>query len=428
MPIHTWSAARINKKFQEKAVSAVEIARSHLVAIEQQNEEIQAFVAYDAKQVLAQAEYLDQHFEQYREAPLAAVPFAVKDVIDSAYLPTSYGSIIYSGHIPGIEAACTQISQRRGAIMMGKVATGEFATQTPSAAKNPLRVTHTPGGSSSGSAAAVAAQMVPISFGTQTTGSIMRPAVYCGVAGYKPTFGLIGTAGVKTLSHTQDTVGLLGRSVHDLSFYLAGMFNSRPARPSADAPVIGVLYSRQWDYIESYMAEALHEHIEWLHAQGCKIKKIQMPEQLEHLATQQPRLFQFEAGQNLSFEYDTAKEGLSPRLQKRLAGANNIELDDYLGLRQEVLQAQYRMSKLFQDQGIDIFLYPAASGEALKGHKEAGDPRFGALWSLLHLPSVSFPIGKGPSDLPLGVQYVGAYGRDMHTLSAAQFIAQALSS
>src|SRR5699024_10034134 len=243
----------------------------------------------------------DQHFQQYQYAALAAVPFAVKDVIDSAHLPTAYGSSIYAAHTPGVEAACAQVSQRNGAIMMGKVATGEFATQTPSATKNPLRVTHTPGGSSSGSAAAVAAQMVPISFGTQTTGSIMRPAVYCGVTGYKPTFGLLGTAGVKTLSHTQDTIGLLARDVQDLSFYLAGMFSTQPARIT-NAPTIGVCYSRQWDYAESYMLEALQDHVNWLQTQGCKVKKIRMPQQLEWLATQQPRLFQFEAGQNLSFE------------------------------------------------------------------------------------------------------------------------------
>jgi len=177
-------------------------------------------------QVLAEAARVDAG--SCPDGLLAGVPFAVKDVIDTSDYPTAYGSPIYTGHQPRLDAACVRLARRQGAVVMGKVATGEFATQTPSLARNPLRTTHTPGGSSSGSAAAVAAGMVPVAFGTQTTGSIVRPAVYCGVVGYKPSFGMIGAAGMKTLSHTQDTIGVIARDVADVAFFTLGLHGTRP--------------------------------------------------------------------------------------------------------------------------------------------------------------------------------------------------------
>lgn len=397
--------------------TAVAAAQACLDAIAERNHDIEAFVAFDPEQVLAQAARVDAGEGR---GPLRGIPFAVKDVLDSAGLPTAYGSPIYAGHRPALDASCITVARAGGAVMLGKVATGEFATQTPSRARNPLRPGHTPGGSSSGSAAAVAAGMAPVAFGTQTTGSIIRPAVYCGLVGYKPTQGLIATAGLKALSPSQDTIGVITRDVADAGYFTFGLHGARPPARGIARPHLVLCQSRQWDYLQDYTREAIETLVGRLEAAGIRVSCRWLPDWLDALVCAQPRLFMFEARQSLLHESLHHQAQLSPRLQNRLRAAESVELDEYLSLRRQVMAGQQWVESVLGSA--DALLYPAAVGEADEGLAEAGDPRYGALPSALQLPCLSLPIAAGPTGLPLGAQLIGGFGMDARLLATAMTV------
>lgn len=413
--IGAWKAA---KEIAEGRCTATALVESSLEVIAQRNPEVQAFVSYDAQHALDQAAKIDAG--SYAGKSLRGIPFAVKDVIETADYVTTYGSAIYARHQPQVNAACVQRAIDNGAVLMGKLATGEFATQTPSQARNPLRLDHTPGGSSSGSAAAVSAGMVPVAFGTQTTGSIVRPAVYCGVVGYKPSFGMLGNAGMKTLSHSQDTLGLITRDVRDAAFFSAGLLGAQVVDKASDAPHIAVCYSHQWDYVSEQGQAAIERLAQSIEQRGGKLSHIHLPPLLDELALLQPRLFMFEALQNLAHEWQHHKEQLSPRLQARLQQANTVSYAEYMDIRQRVEQGKAELASLLESY--DAILYPAAADEAPQGLNEAGDPRFGALWSMLHVPCVSFPIELGSNGLPIGAQLIGRFAQDLRLLSASRWL------
>ncbi|MCX5590813.1 amidase [Alcaligenes endophyticus] len=410
-----WTAAKDIAAGRRTAKGLVEQC---LETIARLNPDVHAFVAYDAQHALDYAAKIDAG--AYAGQALRGIPFAVKDVIETAAYDTTYGSPIYAGHRPSVNAACVQRALDSGAVLMGKLATGEFATQTPSQARNPLRLNHTPGGSSSGSAAAVSAGMVPVAFGTQTTGSIVRPAVYCGVVGYKPSFGMLGSAGMKTLSHSQDTLGLITRDVRDAAFFSTGLLGAKMVEQATDAPHIAVCYSHQWDYVSEQGQAAIERLAQKIERCGGKVSHIHLPALLDELVLLQPRLFMFEALQNLAPEWHHHREQLSPRLQARLQQATTISLNEYLDIRQRVEQGKAVLAELLAHT--DAILYPAAADEAPEGLQEAGDPRFGALWSMLHVPSVSFPVELGNKGLPLGAQLIGRFAQDLRLLSVSRWL------
>ena len=417
IPLNRLGAVEAASAIERNEISCVALVQACLDRIDERNHEVEAFVAYDTDKALAAARQVDA---SPRGPLLRGVPFAVKDVLDTSEYPTQYGSDIYRLFQPALEAACVVMAKNQGAILLGKVATGEFATQTPSRAKNPLRLTHTPGGSSSGSAAAVADFMVPAAFATQTTGSIVRPAIYCGVVGYKPSFDLIATAGLKALSPSQDTIGVIARKVEDAAFFTLGLHGAITAGSFVARPRIALCMSRQWDYIKPETSQALERLAHRLELAGCAVNRIWLPENLERLIGIQPRLFKYEARQTLANERLLHENQLSPRLRARLQDNNDPGLDEYVSMRQQVREAQEHAKGLFRDA--DAILYPAASGEAESGLDSAGDPRFGALWTLLHLPSISFPIDLGPTGLPLGAQLIGGFGQDTRLLAVANAV------
>lgn len=402
---------------EQREISSVALLQACLDRIEERNAEVAAFVAYDSKKALAAAAEADNNTQL---GPLRGIPFAVKDILDTADYPTEYGSPIYQGHQPHQDAVCVRLAKSRGAVLLGKVATGEFATQTPSKAKNPLNLAHTPGGSSSGSAAAVGDYMVPVAYATQTTGSIIRPAVFCGVVGYKPTFDLISPAGMKHLSPSQDTVGIITRSIEDAAFFTLGLHGAATVRTASLKPRVALCLSRQWDYVLPETMRAIESLVHHLESAGCTVKRTWLPDEYDTLLAIQPRLFMYEARHALVNERILHGDQLSHRLQTRLQLGEHIEYDEYVSMRQQVREAQQKVETLFK--GVDAVLYPAAAGEADEGLASAGDPRFGALWTLLHLPSVSFPIDLGPKGLPLGVQMIARYGQDTRLLAVANAV------
>ena len=414
------SALEAARAIESGLLSCEALVRSCLERIAARNQEVLAFTAVDPLLALEHARKADRG-----SAPglLRGIPFAVKDICETADYETSFGSAIYAGHRPRADAACVARAREQGGVVLGKVATSEFATQTPSLTRNPLSLERTPGGSSSGSAAAVADFMVPLAFGTQTTGSIIRPAAYCGVVGYKPSFGLISTAGVKPLSPAQDTVGILAREVADAAFFAFGLHGAKAVLAADLKPRIGICMSNQWEHAKPEMVAAIEDLARRAAQRGAVVSRVQLPAELEALVDMQGRLVAYEARQALAHERIHCWERLSPRLQARLDGGIGIELAEYLDMRRRTERARERARALFAE--VDVLLYPAADGEAEPGLQNSGSPRFGAVWTLLHLPCISLPAGRGPAGLPLGAQLIGAYDDDPRLLAVADFVGKA---
>jgi len=404
------------RAMEEGSLTSEALTQACLERIEERNGQVQAFTAVDAGWALAQARTADRA----GAAPLRGIPFAVKDVLDTRHLATAYGSPIYAGHRPAVDAACVARVREFGGLVLGKAATSEFATQTPSRTRNPLNLEHTPGGSSSGSAAAVADFMAPVAFGTQTTASTVRPASYCGIVGYKPTFGFLNTAGLKPLSPSQDTITLLARTVQDTALCAFGLHGMRVQAGPLERPRLAVCLSSQWDAVRPEMAEAIERIAAAAQRAGATVRRMRLPAALEPLIGMQGRLFAFEARQSLAYERQHHAALFSPRLQARLAGGEGIDAAQYLAMRQRALAGRQALAGLFGD--VDAILYPPAQGEADEGIADSGSAQFGALWSLMHVPCVCVPIARGPRGLPMGVQAIGAYGDDLRTLQAAAFI------
>ncbi len=413
--VHTMAVSELLRGMELGELTPESVAAAFLERIEQRNPEIAAFVSYDAQTALQAAR---------SAAPglLRGIPYAVKDVIETADYPTEYGSPVYKGYRAPLDAACVQMAQGAGAVLLGKVATGEFATQTPSAARNPLRPTHTPGGSSSGSAAAVGAGLAPFAFGTQTTGSIVRPAIYCGVTGFKPTYGFFPAAGLKLLSPLQDTIGLLARTVDDVAQVTMGLHGQATVAPALGSFRIAVVQSRQWDYLRPGLSDAIDRYAKRLAQAGHRVSFRRMPESLEVAMVMQPRLFMYEARRTLANEMRDSWEQLSPRLRNRLTEGQTVSFDEYMGIRMHMQAATQVMHGMFDDA--DLILYPAAAGEADAGLESAGDARFGALWTMLHAPSLSLPIDQGPTGLPLGIQFIARPCMDTQLLGMARSLAR----
>ena len=262
--------------------------------------------------------------------------------------------------------------------------------------------------------------MVPVAFGTQTTASIIRPASFCGVVGYKPTYGFLSTAGLKPLSPAQDTVGVLARTVADAAFFAFGLHGAKLTMQPDLRTRLAVCHSSQWDAVRPEMADAIERLAANLRRAGATVTRITLPPDLEALIPLQLRIFAFEARQSLAVERIHHHAHLSDRLQQRLAGGIDITPSEYLDMRRRAAEGRQSIRALFEDT--DALLYPPATGEAPEGLLDSGSAQFGALWSLMHLPCVSVPMATGPAGLPMGVQVIGMYGVDERVLAVAGFV------
>jgi len=360
--------------------------------------------------------------------PLHGVPIAVKDLIDTALMPTGYGSAIYEGHRPAADAACVALARAAGAIVVGKTVTTEFACFTAGKTANPRNPAHTPGGSSSGSAAAVADRMVPLALGTQTAGSVIRPAAFCGVVGFKPSFGVIPRAGVKPLADSLDTVGTMARNVADAAFF-AGVLGGRPAlrdvaMPAA-APRFGLYRTPMWDEAEPSTAAALDRARAALERAGARVADIAIPPAHQGLTAAQDTVMGFELVRGLAYERLQHSAELSPRLAQLLDHGMTIGADFYDAALAETAAARAGLDGFFGT--CDALLVPAAPGEAPEGLGYTGNPVFNRMWTLLGVPCVTLPALWGASGLPTGVQLVGRIGDDSRLMAAAMFTERALA-
>lgn len=360
--------------------------------------------------------------------PLHGIPIAVKDLIDTVDMPTGYGSAIYEGHRPAADAACAALARAAGAIVVGKTVTTEFACFTAGKTANPRNPAHTPGGSSSGSAAAVADGMVPLALGTQTAGSVIRPAAFCGCVGFKPSFGVIPRAGVKALCDSLDTIGTMARSIADAAFF-AGVLGGRPAlrdvAPPATPPHFGFYRTPMWAEAEPSTAAALDHARAAFERAGARVAEVAVPPEHRGLTGAQDTVMGFELVRGLAYERLQHRAELSPRLTELLDAGMNVDADQYDAALAETRAARAGLGGFFGSY--DALLVPAAPGEAPEGLFHTGNPVFSRMWTLLGVPCVTLPAIWGASGLPTGVQLVGRVGDDARLMAAAMFAERALA-
>jgi Asp-tRNA(Asn)/Glu-tRNA(Gln) amidotransferase A subunit family amidase len=358
-------------------------------------------------------------------SPLRGLPVAFKDIYDTADLPTQYGSPIYAGHRPRADATAVVLTRQAGGVVIGKTVTTEFANFVPSPTRNPHNTAHTPGGSSAGSAAAVGAGMVPIAFGTQTAGSVIRPAAFCGVAAFKPSYRLIPTVGVKDVSWHLDTAGLFGSGVADVAFVAAAMLDRdlRVDRAAPSAPRVGIARTHLWPQASAAMQNAIETAGRIAAAAGSTVTDVTLPPLLEDAFRAQFTIQDYESFRALAFEYERHRDQIDKALRDHLTAAAAITADQYDAARRTGSRARQALADAMKDH--DVFLTPSAPGAAPRGFDSTGNPMFNRLWTLMGAPCVNVP-GLSENGLPLGVQIVGRFGRDRSALEAALFLEQAI--
>jgi Asp-tRNA(Asn)/Glu-tRNA(Gln) amidotransferase A subunit family amidase len=359
--------------------------------------------------------------------PLRGIAVGIKDIIDTSDLPTEMGSSIYKGWQPRADAPVVAMLKQAGASIVGKTTTTAFASRDPTATLNPRNSGHTPGGSSSGSAAAVAAGMIPLALGTQTGGSVIRPASFCGVAAIKPSFRLLPTVGVKCYSWTLDTVGLFAAGVEDLARGLSAMTNRPELLPGTaiKTPRFGVVTQDFADAPDKASVEALRIAADAAERAGASVRTLALPEILAAAWRAHETVQEFEAHQALAWEYRTHYDAMAPLLRAKLDETRGILPADYDKARGIANRARKALAKVFDD--VDVLLTFSAPGAAPKGLDWTGDPRFNRLWTLMGVPCVNVPAYVAEGGLPVGVQVTARFGDDAGALAAARFVEAALA-
>jgi Asp-tRNA(Asn)/Glu-tRNA(Gln) amidotransferase A subunit family amidase len=410
------SAAEAGRRLARREITAEALLRDCLARVDTREARVRAWQFLEPEHALAQARALDRGPVR---GPLHGVPVGVKDVFDTFDMPTEYGSPIYQGHRPASDAAVVALTRRAGGLIMGKTVTTEFATFHPGPTRNPHNAAHTPGGSSSGSAAAVADFMAALAFGTQTAGSVIRPASYCGVVGYKPTYNTLPRAGFKPDADTLDTVGVLARTVEDAALFVSALAGRPELRAGSAAPArIGLCRTHQWDRAQPETVAALEAAASRL-SRGARVADLALPQAFAGLLKAQIAVMWYEVGHSLADEFTRHPEKLSQQLRERCEKGYAMDAAEYNAAIALGRECRARLADAFGD--CDVLLAPSAPGEAPAG-QATGDPVMNQVWTFLHVPCLTVPAGTGPNGLPVGVQIVGRIGDDARTLAAAQWI------
>jgi Asp-tRNA(Asn)/Glu-tRNA(Gln) amidotransferase A subunit family amidase len=421
------------------AISAVELTRACLDRIAQREQQVQAWTLLDPTHALAQAEALDAR----RRAglpigPLHGIPVGIKDIIDTSDLATENGTVLDAGRRPEKDAWLVARLRAAGAVILGKTVTAECAYLAPGKTRNPHDPQRTPGGSSSGSAAAVAAGMAPLAVGTQTGGSVIRPASYCGVVGFKPSFGLIPRSGVLRASRRLDTVGGFGRCVEDVALLADVMAGHDAADPDtrisatpqllptalAEPPLppqFAFVKTPAWANIDGDAAEGFAELLEVL---GDQCDDIALPPLFAEGAEAHRRIMLAEMSHNLRHYYDRGAARLAPQTRAVVEQGRQIAATEYLASLdwRNILYAG--LEEIFERY--DAILTPAATGEAPAGLDSTGSSAFNVLWSLAGVPAITLPLLSGAHGLPVGVQLIGPRGGDGRLLRTARWLLRKL--
>ena len=422
-------------EIREGRISSAELVTACLDRVVEVEPDVQAFAFLDRDHALRQAKNLDEHRAHGRSlGPLHGVPIGIKDVFDTGDMPTEFGSPLWAGRTPRNDAAAVARLRSAGAVIMGKTVTAEYAYFHPGKTRNPHDKARTPGGSSSGSAAAVAALMVPGAIGTQTNGSTIRPAAYCGVVGFKPTHGLIPRSGALLLSRMLDHVGVFGRTVEDVALLaevMAGYDAEDPdTRPIAPPPLASVAVSepplpprfafvRQavWDQAEPVTREAFAELVDAL---GDAAKEVDIGQSFGRAIDLHKTVMEVDMAHNLYRDYEKGRDQFSDPLRKLIERARKVLAVEYTAATAAREPLNAALDTVFDEY--DAILTPAAPGEAPRGDA-TGNPVFCTTWTYLGTPAITLPLLRSEAGLPLGVQLVGRRGNDARLLRTARWLA-----
>ena len=419
-PIHMLTATEALARMRAGRLDAVTLMEACLARIAEREATIGAFAWLDPEAARAAA-------RRPATGPLAGIPIGVKDVLDTGDMPSAYGSPIWEGWRPRADSAPVAWARAAGGVVIGKTVTTEFATRKPGPTANPANPAHTPGGSSSGSAAGVADGMFPLAYGTQTSGSIIRPAAFCGAVGYKPSYGMINRNGMKIMSDSLDTVGVMARSVADCALF-AGAVSGRdlgdPDRRPDRAPRIGLCRSPSWDLAEPATEALMATIADRLGRGGAALRDFALPASFEALREAHPIVMNSESARALGWELAHHADGISEGLRERLDFGLSRSEAEVVGALATFRQTQDAFAGALGD--LDVLVTPSAPGEAPAGLGWTGDPAFNYIWTSLHVPCVTVPAGPGRNGLPLGIQIVGRRGDDRAVLAWAQWVAAAV--
>ena len=435
------SAADAAREIAEGRLTSEELVQACLERIRALEPKVQAWTFLDEEHALTQARAADERKRSGEPiGPLHGVPVGVKDIFDTADMPTENGTVLHQGRTPRADAAAVRSLRAAGAVILGKTVTTECAYFAPGKTRNPHNPEHTPGGSSSGSAAAVAAGMVPLALGSQTAGSTIRPASFCGVYGFKPTHGLIPRSGVLQLSRTLDHVGLFARTIEDIALLaeqLAGSDEKDPdTRPRARIPfqalaaeeppippVLAFIKTPHWERTDADTKEAFGELVEAL---GDRVEEVELfPSALEAWDWQKT-IMAAEMAANLEREWRAGKDRLSPQLRELIERGREVRAVDYQRAVRAIAPAVESLDELFMER-YDAILTPTALGTAPRGLASTGDPVFCTPWTLLGMPALSVPLMQGANRLPLGAQLVGRRGFDARLMRTARWLVAKLA-
>jgi Asp-tRNA(Asn)/Glu-tRNA(Gln) amidotransferase A subunit family amidase len=426
MLLNELSATEAARRIAERSITSEQLVRACLDRIEKREPAVHAWSSIDPDAALRQARERDAGPVL---GPLHGVPVAVKDVLDTYELKTEMGSPIYAGHQPRADASCVALVRAAGAVILGKTVTAEFAHMAPGPTTNPHNPRHTPGGSSSGSAAAVADFMAPVAFGTQTGGSVQRPSAYCGVVGYKPTFNAINRAGLKFAAEHLDTIGLMARTLDDISLVrgvLVGASSEAPdGAPLSGAPRIGVCRTYLWSKAAPETRAALEDAAARLREAGAQVEDFTLPDEFGGLTKARDVVNDVERARAMAWEWQHHRDRLSPQLTSSITSGLATPYEAYMDALRLAEHCRVQLDMLLA--GFDVLLAPSATGEAPAGLEWTGDSTFQGLWTLLHVPTLSLPTHRGPNGLPVGVQIISARYRDEALLRAASWVWNALA-
>jgi amidase len=423
MPLNELSATEIARRIATGEATAEAVVTACLERIAAREPVVGAWAHLDPTHAVDQARRRD------RSPPLGllhGVPVAVKDIFDTADMPTGMGSAIYAGYQPRVDASAVAIVRAAGAVVLGKTVTTEFAAGDAGKTANPHDPGRTPGGSSSGSAAAVADRMAPVAFGTQTAGSVIRPASYCGAVGFKPTYGAYARAGVKPIAESLDTIGIICRDLDDAELMDAVLTGraSASARPLDHAPRIALCRTHHWPAAGPATVAAVEDAADNLARAGAAVDSLALPEEFATLGEAHRTVMEFEAARSLFAEWHDHRDRLGRQIKDRIERGLATTHADYLEAQRRAAAAR----ELFRSvsEPYDAVLTASAAGEAPAGLAETGDRRFQSSWTLLHVPCITLPTHRGPEGLPVGVQLVGHAGRDMALIATARWARHSL--
>jgi amidase len=420
---HELTAVDAARRIRAGELTSEALVKACLDRIAAREMEVGAWQYLDPERALEAARTADR--SEPRGA-LHGVPIGIKDIIDTCDMPTALGTPLYAQRRPQWDASCVASARAAGAIVLGKTVTTEFAYFTPGKTRNPRDLARTPGGSSSGSAAAVADGMVPLALGSQTAASVIRPAAFCGVFGYRPTFGDMSLSGVRPFAESLDTLGVFARTVDDIVLVRSVLVDRARsfATPSLPQPPrIGLCRTAQWSLADECMRDTVEAVAERCRQRGAAVVDAALPPHFGHLVDAHATIMAFEASRNYVFEMTRHADQLSPQLRELIERGEQTRHASYLEAKDAVAQGMIELGAIMRDH--DVLITPASQGEAPLA-PATGDPVMSRMWSALHVPCLAVPAGNGPQGLPLAVQLIAASRHDERLLAAGRWIAEAL--